>query len=942
MGVVYRARDVELDRAVALKSPYRELADDVAARRRFLREARSGAKLTSPYVVSVYEAFEANDRPWIATELVEGPTLQEAISRSGGPMPTSDIVRIGEQIAEALHAAHEKKILHRDVKPGNVLLAPDGRACLGDFGLAASWYPLGHEETATTDSLPLTADGVVGTPAYMSPEQVLGRHLDGRSDLFALGAVLYEMCTGERAFKTGDESSVQDAILHHEPVAIARLNYEVPEELERIVRKALAKNPDDRYASARDMAVDLGALRRRMESGQSATIEERPRRHRLALGVTLGVVAALALVPVATWLLERHPTLPFDGTAPPTVRPFVTWPSQEWEGRFSPDGRWVTFISSRDGIERLWIKSRSGEAVSQLTDETEPVISHAWSPDGSEIVYAVRRRNTLRLAVIDAPIPGARRVIVETSEVVGGWPRLVAWTGGGIYLEDRSGLWRVDAASGDLTRLELDPGCCERIFGYEMHPDGARVAFVGIADGRQDLFVSTLGGTDVTRVTSDAFAEDSPLWLGRDGSRLVYRSHRTGQFDLWLTDLEHESTRQIPFTGTIAALGGASAAGDAFTVRVQEQSIALWRLDAQTGRTTRLGGDRLGELAPSLSAAGDVIAFQRAKPNIDISYSAMGSRVYLASLDASGLSNVRMVVENGFSPLVSPDGSRLAYLTTTTGRDFAVNVEVFDIGTGRTLTIAADVCFRGYRPVPLVYLSATLTWDPREPRLYFVERTDVGVPTLRRRAVTEDAADPQHIADLGAPGDIVAHPALSPAGDRMAFVAYPEDRPFEQRLVVVDIERGTRRVVTPAPSLDSRRTLRLLGWDGASLVVAALRARTDLNHDVDLYRIAPDGAALRIAEVNDAIGETVRLDASGRRVLLTATRDRNDDLYAVSLDDGSLSRLTEMDMGTGVTIGDAVAIGGEDDVVFTRQEDQVDVWIVESRGRSRAALSETR
>jgi serine/threonine protein kinase/tetratricopeptide (TPR) repeat protein len=307
MGVLYRARDQKLGRVVALKRPY---APGVVQRQRFEREARAAAQLAHPHIVPIFEVLEEDGVPWIAMELVEGRSLRSLLDL-GEPLPLAEILRHAEGLAGALQAAHARGILHRDVNPKNIMITPEGRALLTDFGLAR----VNRDSSADTDTTDTQendvtrAGSVLGTPGYMSPEQALGRPADPRSDLFCLGAVLYEMCTRTRAFSASDTGSVLDAVLHHDPPAVALCRKDCPPELERIVRKLLSKDAADRYQIAADVGADLRALRRQIEwerygsGGYSAgrSLERarpmpRPQRRLVATGVALiAILGATAM-----------------------------------------------------------------------------------------------------------------------------------------------------------------------------------------------------------------------------------------------------------------------------------------------------------------------------------------------------------------------------------------------------------------------------------------------------------------------------------------------------------------------------------------------------------------------------------------------------------------------------------------------------------------------
>ena len=298
MGEVFRAQDVRLGRSVTIKFLPDEAGKSPAALERFQREARAASALNHPNICTLYDLGEHRGQPYIVMEFLEGKTIEEWIG--GRPVSMEKLLDVAIHVAEALAVAHGKGIIHRDIKPSNLFLTQSSQVKVLDFGLAKLTEHVPSESPAssipTRDKDHLTSPGVaVGTVAYMSPEQALGKELDARTDIFSLGVVLYEMATGRRPFSGGTTAAVFDSILHSAPTAAVRLNPEIPPRLEEIIDRTLEKDPNLRYQSVSDLGADLKRLRRDMTSGGSAEIRlVRPHR-RVAYAVLGGLVLALAV-----------------------------------------------------------------------------------------------------------------------------------------------------------------------------------------------------------------------------------------------------------------------------------------------------------------------------------------------------------------------------------------------------------------------------------------------------------------------------------------------------------------------------------------------------------------------------------------------------------------------------------------------------------------------
>ena len=518
MGEVYRARDTRLDRTVAVKILPSHLSSSPEAKQRFDREARTISSLSHPNVCHLYDVGSQDDTSFLVMEYLEGETLADRLRK--GPLPVEQVLKYGIEICDGLEKAHKSGVIHRDLKPANIMLTKGG-AKLMDFGLAKPALPAnppsaGLTQTIATPQQPLTTQGmIVGTFQYMAPEQLEGRDADARSDIFAFGAVLYEMVTGKRAFEGKTTASMIAAILAADPPPISSLQPLSPLALEGTVKSCLAKDPDERLQTAHDVKLQLKWIQE-SSSSRLPVVTRTTSKSVRSMGWLVAGVMLLLLVGVAAWWLHSHQTsqaMYFNIAAP--------FPAASMA--LSPDGRTLALVAYSDQANKnvIWIH-QIGRRGATVLPGTEGAAYPFWSPDGRSLGFFAQGK----LKTIDVSSGRSPRVLADAAFGRGG-----TWSRDGVILFTPSvwtGLWRVSSSGGTAVQITTpDPAQFQVSHRWPVFlPDGRHYIYLACNfSGFLDKNFIVLGSLDsndkrnlVNASTNALYSEPGYLLFWRDNT----------------------------------------------------------------------------------------------------------------------------------------------------------------------------------------------------------------------------------------------------------------------------------------------------------------------------------------------------------------------------------------------------------------------------------------
>jgi serine/threonine protein kinase len=821
MGEVYRARDLKLGRDVAIKVLPEAVAREQDRLARLEREGRTLAALNHPNIANIYGLEDTGAIRALVMELVEGPTLADRIAR--WPVPPAEAVSIARQIVDALDAAHERGIVHRDLKPANVKITPEGVVKVLDFGLAKGADEMARPDLTQSPTITSvnTRDGVIlGTAAYMSPEQARGSMVDKRTDIWAFGCVLYEMLVGRSAFGRDTLSDTLVSILDREPDWTA-LPPGTPTAVRTLMRRCLEKDQKRRLRDIGDARPDLDAPIAETESPGALAPRHLPL---LPWSVTAAALVALAAMSWAWWS-GREP----DTSGAPTfsrIVPITNGPAREFGPVISPDGKWVAYISNAGGSPNVWVKFLAGGEPVNLTASAGLDVSGSAaigglevSPDGSRIAVAARLHGTGSFSTyeIPAPLPGPPRALFEEGFQAQG----MRWSPDG----KRMAFIRPGGTAGDAIWVADGDGTNRRELvkasgGAHMHwvswsPDGfiyyMRPATTGFNLDQTEIYRVAASGGSPERVVATLTRAMFPVPLP---GGLIYSSDSTSvDLGIWWRPFRGIA-RWLTFGLGEYAEPRVSADGRVLVATRYENRRALARIETsgpQVGRITPLTDGFGGDLDPTWVPTSNRIAFSSTRD---------GARhLWTANIDGTDLRPLTSGASQDERPALSPDGQTVAFVAVR-GGERGIWLIAAAGGPPRKLVNVSPVSGLSWSRdgTAVIYAGSAGTW----PGLWSVS-----------------VADGQ-TRQIVAPG-AVGEPQWSPTSDRIAYLEAPTGQGVVGlSFIAPDGDPQSAKSLKAPPAMLGGFTNGMMTWspDGKRLAVTAQAA----NGPTSIWVVDPDAA----------------------------------------------------------------------------------------------------
>lgn len=896
MGEVYLAEDTQLARRVAIKLLPSHFSDDRDRLRRFEHEARAVSALNHPNILTIFEFGNADGVHFLAAEFVSGETLRERLSR--GRLEVDAAVEVATQIVSALKAAHEAGVVHRDIKPENIMIRDDGYVKVLDFGLAKLTEKSRPSDTSDTQIQFFSHPGLIlGTAAYMSPEQARAVSIDHRSDIFSLGIVLYEMIAGKAPFSGETTADVIAAMIQADPPHIKVVVPTVPDRLDAIIAMALEKDRNNRYGSAAEMLTELKKVSQSGETPLAVSLEHQatlPLRPPLDTSssqsyrrqfIAAGALVAVALAAAAIWkfALERKEQ---NLLASLRRSPLMTWDGEAGEGdtqaKFSPNGTMIAFSLTTNGQRNIWTKQVPDGKRNQTTDGKWDYYNPIWSADGQRIAFISNRDN--RRAIWTAPFSGGDLTLVK--EIESDTFSLLHWSKDGatiyyqegVYLQGYN-LFALDIGSKQVKQLTNFDSLMRAQF-IRLSPNEGQIVYSSGPSEKLNIFVMKLGGGQPIQITKEETSDEYPVWLP-DGNRIMYSSKRNGIYQTSIAYVDEQRSEQLNLDLEDTLISDVSSDGSKLLFyQSRREESDVWRIGIDDKVETRVTSDYGLELWPDVSPDGKSVVYQSTR---EFKHLLEGTITVRSTSDDQEVK----VALNGFSPSYSPDGEKLAFLRDS-GELITLWVIARNGDNERQLT-TNEVGFSGFSQTPFNRVQVKdYSWSLDGRSLIYYAK-EAGLWSIWE--VSVDGGTPRQVSKNTNSETTLSCPLFAPDGKRIAFISRSEEKADAKRTTNLVLVEGEQT----QDAFSSESAFKLIGWkQPESLVIAIPDDKPSAKPiKVKLVLVTPGRSTVDIASLDSVYFHNIRLSPDGQKIaVVTRPEAGADAIRIISTSGGGNIRMT--------------------------------------------------